>query len=66
MRWHEKAIKNSKECGCFHCISIFPPSEIEEWIDEPEECPRRPGRTAICPWCGIDAVLLESEHYELQ
>jgi hypothetical protein len=29
--------------------STFPPSDIREWIDG--------GETAICPNCGIDAVL---------
>lgn len=63
--WHEEAIQKSTVCGCFYCLSTFPPSEIEEWVDEPEDCPRGPGRTAICPKCGIDAVLPESEHYKL-
>ena len=63
--WHEEAIQKSNVCGCFYCLSTFPPSEIEEWVDEPEDCPRGPGRTAICPKCGIDAVLPESEHYKL-
>ena len=51
--WHETAVKESNICGCFYCMTTFPPSEIEEWIDEPEDCPRGPGRTAICPKCGI-------------
>jgi len=63
--WHEKPIKNSKLCGCFHCLSIFPPSEITEWIDEREDCPRGPGKTAMCPKCDIDAVLPENENYEI-
>jgi len=63
--WHEKAVQQSHICGCFHRISLFPPSEIEEWIDEPDDCPRGPGRTAICPKCGIDAVLPESQLYDI-
>ena len=63
--WHEEAIQKNIVCGCFYCLSTFPPSEIEEWVDEPEDCPRGPGRTAICPSCGIDAVIPESEHYKL-
>ena len=41
----------SKEniCGCFHCLAIFPASEIKEFIDMTE--------TAMCPKCGIDSVL---------
>ena len=55
--WHEKEILRSSVCGCFHCISLFTPAEISEWIDEPEDCPRGKGRTALCPKCGIDSVL---------
>ncbi len=63
--WHEEAIKVSKLCGCFGCRRIFLSSEIEEWIDESKDCPRGPGRTAVCPKCGIDTVLPESKQYEI-
>lgn len=63
--WHEKPILRSKLCGCFYCLSIFPPSEIVEWIDESEDSLRGPGKTAMCPKCGIDAVLPESENYQI-
>ena len=63
--WHEQAILKSKICGCFDCQKMFPASEICDWIDEPGDCPRGPGRTALCPKCGIDTVLPESELYEL-
>lgn len=63
--WHEKAILSSKLCGCFGCGKIFPATEISEWIDEPEDCPRGPGRTALCPHCDIDTVLPESSLYEI-
>ena len=55
--WHEDAILKSNNCGCFYCLSIFPPNAIEEWIQEQEDCPRGPGKTAVCPNCGIDSVL---------
>ena len=40
-------------CGCFHCLKIFSPSEITSWLEEGSG-------TAICPYCGIDAVIGES------
>jgi hypothetical protein len=43
------AVLRSELCGCFFCLAIFPPSEIEEWCDDDE--------TAICPHCDIDSVL---------
>lgn len=63
--WHEDAILKSKVCGCFYCLSIFTPGEIEEWIEEPEDCPRGPGKTAICPRCGIDSVLPDTIEHEI-
>jgi hypothetical protein len=50
---HRNEIMASEQCGCFYCLSIFSPGEITEWIDEVDEvC-----TTAICPHCGIDAVI---------
>lgn len=63
--WHEEAILQSKICGCFYCLSIFPPNEINEWVEEREDCPRGPGKTAICPKCGIDSVLPNTIGYEI-
>jgi hypothetical protein len=63
--WHENEVMKSEKCGCFSCLKIFPASDIVEWIDEPETCPRGEGRTAVCPNCGIDAVLPENAEYEL-
>jgi len=63
--WNEYAVKTSSLCGCFHCQKIFLSSEIEEWIREPNLTCRGPGRTAVCPKCGIDAVLPESKEYKI-
>jgi hypothetical protein len=51
--------------GCFHCLGIFPPSEIIESTEEPENRQRGAGKTAMYPNCDIDAVLPESECYEI-
>ncbi|MDR0654418.1 MAG: hypothetical protein LBG12_14085, partial [Synergistaceae bacterium] len=37
-------------CGCFHCLSIFSPREIKEWVKDK-------AGTAICPHCGIDSII---------
>lgn len=50
---HKKQILESEHCGCFYCLHIFPPSEIDEWLDEPNNNER----TALCPGCGIDSVV---------
>ena len=37
---HMEALKKDKICGCFYCLKIFPPSEIEEWIIADNDCDR--------------------------
>lgn len=46
---HVAALDQSLQAGCFYCENTFSPSEIKEHIDA--------GVTALCPRCGIDAVL---------
>ena len=50
---HETELKASDDCGCFNCVSVFAPSDIKEWIEEPND----DERTALCPFCAIDAVV---------
>ena len=40
-------------CGCFYCLQSFPTSDIRDWLDESGGVEQ----TAICPYCGIDAVI---------
>jgi hypothetical protein len=55
---HRHAIHNrpevlsSDQCGCFHCLHIFAPKAIKSWVME-----RDGEETALCPACGIDAVI---------
>ncbi|MDM1485870.1 cytoplasmic protein [Acinetobacter towneri] len=46
---HRALLQQSECCGCFCCLETFAYSEIEDWCDDEQ--------TAICPHCGIDAVL---------
>lgn len=36
------------KCGCYFCCNIFPAAEIIDFTTD---------ETALCPHCGIDAVL---------
>jgi hypothetical protein len=58
---HRIEIKESEMCGCFYCLEIFLPQEIEDWVDWPQGTPADQeldmGTTALCPKCGIDSVL---------
>lgn len=46
---HRTLLQQSERSGCFYCLETFAYSEIEDWCDDEQ--------TAICPHCGIDAVL---------
>lgn len=51
---HRAEITASAWCGCFHCLALFPPAAVTEWIDKDRV---GDGQTALCPHCGVDAVL---------
>ena len=53
---NRKNLKKDKICGCYFCLTIFKTSEIEDWIDKKD--------TAICPYCGVDAIVSESCGYK--
>jgi hypothetical protein len=51
----DKSMRNRRRilpgtmCGCFHCLATFRAEAIHGWVDA--------GKTALCPRCGVDAVL---------
>lgn len=45
----KEKLKKSKIVGCYSCTSIFDYNEIDEFVNF--------GGTALCPYCGIDAVV---------
>ena len=51
-------LENDSKCGCFHCLTIFHPKEIDDWICDTVG-------TAVCPYCGIDSVIGESSNYPI-
>ncbi|EHQ91688.1 hypothetical protein [Desulfosporosinus youngiae] len=55
---HKEQLSKDKICGCFYCLKIYNPNEIEEWIKDING-------TAICPYCGIDSVIGESSGYSI-
>lgn len=65
---HKHSIRNkdeilsSESCGCFGCLSIMKPAEIDWFADEAE----KDGKvlsTAFCPHCSIDTVIGSSSGY---
>lgn len=62
MRLHMETVGNGERarragtCACFHCGERFAADEISRFADEPD------GRkTAVCPCCGVDAVLTDMD-----
>ena len=48
--FNRRLLEHDKRCGCFHCLKVFDTKELE-WVDF--------DLTALCPYCGIDAVIGE-------
>ena len=49
-------IEQSSLCGCFSCKRTFLSSEVEDFIDD--------GETALCPYCGVDAVIGDASGFQ--
>jgi hypothetical protein len=64
---HRESVLSSDVCGCFYCLSIYPPSEIRDWVDakKDETNINETGQTALCPRCGIDSVLGSESGYPI-
>ena len=46
---NRSALFTAKICGCYYCLGEFEAGQVTEWVDDND--------TALCPRCGIDAVL---------
>ena len=64
LKLHKCATENRQElektdkCGCFYCKNIYNPQEIKEWCDNQQ--------TAICPYCGVDSVIVNPAQEDLE
>ncbi len=56
---NKELVKKSKMCGCFFCGSVFPAAEVEIWAVGQKD------KTAICPYCFVDAVIPDAAGFEL-
>jgi hypothetical protein len=54
---HRKELLESDICGCFYCLEVYSPQEIEDWIDD-DNC-------ALCVKCGIDSVIGSASNYPI-
>ena len=46
---NREGLLSGTQAACYHCRNVYPVEEITEYTDA--------GDTALCPYCGIDAVL---------
>ncbi|MBI3369613.1 MAG: cytoplasmic protein [Burkholderiales bacterium] len=62
-------VEASKVCGCFHCVRIFPPSDIVAWtgldLNNFEDPEAANAETALCPRCGSESVIGDKSGYEI-
>lgn len=49
-RHNRREIERGNACACGYCRTTFPRDQIERWAGAAED-------TALCPKCGIDAVI---------
>ena len=47
---HKAELDISDVCGCFFCQEVIAVNDIEEWVEDESG-------TALCPHCGVDAVI---------
>ena len=55
-RHNKTEVEASTKCGCFFCRATFDPKAIYTYVE---------GDTAICPNCGMDAVIGDVTGFEL-
>lgn len=54
---NKNQLQKIEKCGCFYCLKIFSPRLIKDWCDD--------GKTAICPFCGVDSIIYDNKFYPL-
>ncbi len=60
--WGE--LHRSVMCGCYNCGTVFLSNDIYNWIGLDGR--NADNATAVCPFCGVNAVIPESPAYPLK
>ena len=53
---NKSSVESAKTCGCFYCKTVYPASKVREYLHENTGMD-----TAVCPRCGIDAVIADNQ-----
>lgn len=59
---HRDEVLSSEWCGCFYCLGIFPPTDIQDFTDTVDGV----GVTALCPRCGVDSVIGSASGFPIE
>jgi hypothetical protein len=54
---HREELETAGNCACYFCFKKFPTATIKAWVDA--------NQTALCPFCGIDAVLGSGDGFRI-
>jgi hypothetical protein len=54
---HREELASSNQCACYFCFRTFGFADIVRWTDG--------NQTALCPKCGIDAVLGDASGFAI-
>ena len=63
-RGNYREITQAVLCGCYGCEKVFLSDEIRDWIGL--DCRGENDATAICPFCGRNAVIAQDSPYPLK
>lgn len=54
--FNRDAFDTATICGCFECCHIIDSKDIVEWDGE---------KSAVCPICGTDSIIMDSQGYTI-
>lgn len=55
---NRKSIEKSNNCGCFDCCTVFPASQVTNWLKERGN----KSDTGWCPYCEMDSLIGDYSH----
>lgn len=51
--YNKDTLTQHELCACCFCLSEFKVSKIIDWIDD--------GKTALCPYCWVDVIVVSTK-----
>lgn len=60
---YPEKVKNSIQCGCYHCLAKFNIWDIKEWLQIHRDSNHEP--IALCPYCRQDAIIGDAHGFAI-